>query len=269
MINALSIDLEDWFCAYNLRIKSDDWDRCELRVEQNTRRILDVLSRHKTQATFFVLGWIAQRVPELVREIDACGHEIATHGYSHTLLTELTPEAFAADLERGLAATRACTRQDILGFRAPSFTVTLKTLWALDVLADHGLVYDSSVFPIQYHPDYGMPGAALSIHKIGGMTEVPLSVARVMGKNIPCSGGGYFRVFPYALTRYLMRQCNREGRPVVFYLHPWEVDPGQPRVAMPLSKRFRHYYNLDRTLGRLDRLLTDFQFAPIRKVLGL
>jgi polysaccharide deacetylase family protein (PEP-CTERM system associated) len=160
-------------------------------------------------------------------------------------------------------------RQEIIGFRAPSFTITNKTLWALDILAKQGIAYDSSIFPIGFHPDYGIADAALSIHPIGAITEVPMSCADILGRKVPCSGGGYFRIFPYAVTRFLIRQCNRQGRPVVFYVHPWEVDPDQPRHEMPLTKRLRHYFNLDKTLGRLDQLLTDFEFAPIRKVLGL
>jgi polysaccharide deacetylase family protein (PEP-CTERM system associated) len=269
MKNALSIDLEDWFCAHNLGIRIQDWQSCELRVSPNTMRILDLLDQHQTRATFFVLGWIAERVPELVQEIERRGHEIATHGYSHTLLTETTPAEFEADLCRALEVTRRLVKQPILGFRAPSFTIINKTLWALDVLARNGIKYDSSVFPVRFHPDYGIPDAALSIHRIGAMTEVPMSVARVLGRNIPCCGGGYFRVFPYTVTRWLMRQCHREGRPVVFYVHPWEVDPGQPRVRLSFSKSFRHYMNLNRTLARLDRLLNDFEFAPLQEVLGL
>ncbi len=269
MKNALTIDLEDWFCANNLRITIDEWDRRDLRVVENTHRILDLLDRHSVQATFFVLGWIADRVPALVQEIEQRGHEIATHGYSHTLLTEMTPAEFEADLCRALEVTRRLVTQPLLGFRAPSFTITRKTLWALDILARHGIKYDSSIFPVRFHPDYGMPDAALSIHRIGPIIEVPMSVARILGRNIPCSGGGYFRVFPYAITRFLLQQCNREGRPAVFYLHPWEVDPGQPRVKLSFSKSFRHYMNLDKTLERLDHLLDDFEFAPVREVLGL
>lgn len=269
MKNALTIDLEDWFCANNLRITIEEWDRRDLRVVENTDRILDLLDRHSVQATFFVLGWIADRVPALVQEIEQRGHEIATHGYSHTLLTEVTPAEFEADLCRALEVTRRLVTQPLLGFRAPSFTITRKTLWALDILARHGIKYDSSIFPVRFHPDYGMPDAALSIHRIGPIIEVPMSVARILGRNIPCSGGGYFRVFPYAITRFLLQQCNREGRPAVFYLHPWEVDPGQPRVKLSFSKSFRHYMNLDKTLERLDHLLDDFEFAPVREVLGL
>lgn len=267
--NAFTVDLEDWFCAYNLRIGIEKWDGCELRVVDNTHRILEVLAKHTTRATFFVLGWIAERVPNLVREIEGCGHEIATHGYSHTLLTQMTPEAFEADLGRALAVMRGCCHQKVLGFRAPSFSVTSKTLWAIDIMAKQGLKYDSSIFPVSYHPDYGIPGASLSIHQIGSITEVPMSCARLFGRNVPCSGGGYFRIYPYPVTRFLLGQCNAQGRPVVFYLHPWEVDPGQPRVRLSWSKRVRHYANLDKTLSRLDRLLGDLKFTSIREVLGL
>ena len=269
MKNGLSIDLEDWFCAYNLRIGVEDWGKQELRVEKNARRILDLLDKHNVKATWFVLGWFAERVPDLIREAEQRGHEIATHGYSHTVLTDMTPEQFDTDLALALTATRECVQQPIRGFRAPSFTITNKTLWAFDVLTKHGITYDSSIFPISGHPDYGIGDAPLTIHKRGAVTEVPMSVAEVFGKRIPCSGGGYFRVFPYALTRYLMRACNRQGRPVIFYLHPWEVDPGQPRRKLSWSKSFRHYFNLDQTLARLDHLLSDFEFVPIKEVVGL
>jgi polysaccharide deacetylase family protein (PEP-CTERM system associated) len=268
MKNAMTIDLEDWFCAYNLRIKTQDWDKQELRVVENTTRILDLFQKHATRATFFVLGWIAERVPDLVHEIEQRGHEIATHGYSHTVLTEMTPDAFEADLTHALDVTRECVHQEIIGFRAPSFTITAKTRWAIDILARHSIRYDSSVFPIGFHPDYGIADAPLSIHPLGALTEVPMSVAEVFGRKIPCSGGGYFRVIPYRATRFLMQQCNRQGRPVIFYLHPWETDPGQPRVKLSWSKSFRHYINLDKTMQRLDQLLCDLQFAPIKDILS-
>ncbi|MBI5303419.1 MAG: DUF3473 domain-containing protein [Chloroflexi bacterium] len=268
MKNAISIDLEDWFCAYNLNIKIEDWDKQELRVVANTRRVLDVLAKHNTRATFFVLGWVAARVPDLLREIESAEHEIATHGYSHTLLTEMTPDAFEQDLANALRVTRACVSQKIIGYRAPSFTITRKTLWALDILAKLGIAYDSSIFPISGHPDYGIGDAPLVIHQRGALTEVPMSVAEIAGKRVPCSGGGYFRVFPYALTTYLMRQVNRAGRPVIFYLHPWEFDPDQPRRNLSRSKAFRHYFNLDQTARRLDRLLSEFEFAPIKEILN-
>lgn len=272
MKNALSFDLEDWFCVSNLSsaINKEDWDKCELRVVQNTRSILTLLDDYNTRATFFVLGWIADRVPELVREIDRRGHEIATHGYSHTMLTEMTPESFEEDLLRALHVTKKCTKQRILGFRAPSFSITNSTMWAIDILAKNGIRYDSSIFPIGFHPDYGFSAAPLSIYKHNDcVTEFPLTCVEIMGKRIPCSGGGYFRIFPYSLTKFLLRLCNKQGRPVVFYLHPWEIDPGQPRVKLPWLKGFRHYHNLDKTFDRLKQLLSDFEFTSLWSVLSL
>jgi len=271
MTNAMSVDVEDWFCVSNLTsaIGAEDWDQCELRVVDNTRRLLKLFGEHQIEATFFVLGWIAERVPELVREIESQGHEIGTHGYSHRMITQMTPEEFEQDLKKALDLMATCTEQPMRGFRAPSFTITKQTApWALDILARHGIEYDSSVFPIGLHPDYGIPDSPLGIHAITpSLTEVPLSCAVVLGKKIPCSGGGYFRIFPYAVTRRLIRRCNRQGRPVIFYLHPWEVDPGQPRVKLPWTRRFRHYCNLKRTERRLGRLLRDFQFTSIRNLL--
>ncbi len=265
MVNVFSIDLEDWFCVQNLNgiIPRDQWDQCESRVENNTIRLLDLLDRHHTKATFFVLGWVAERHPDLVREVFRRGHEIATHGYSHTLLTYMTPEEFHADLDRSLEVLARCVPAPVQGFRAPSFSVTRKTWWALDILKSAGLRYDSSIFPVGFHPDYGIPDSRLDAHAVlDGFLEVPMSCAMVFGRKVPCSGGGYFRLFPYAVTRHLMRRCNAQGRPVMFYLHPWEIDPGQPRVAgMTALKRFRHYNNLDRTMERLERLLGDFQFT--------
>jgi polysaccharide deacetylase family protein (PEP-CTERM system associated) len=269
MRNALSIDLEDWFCANNLGINIAEWDLQEQRVIPSTNRLLELLAKHNVKATFFVLGWLAEREPDLIRSLEQAGHEIATHGYSHTMLTLMTPESFDADIERALQVTQACVQQPILGFRAPSFTVTANTLWALDILSKHGIQYDSSIFPIGFHPDYGLPDANLGIHQIQGLIEVPMSVAEVLGRKIPCSGGGYFRLMPYRLTTALMHQCNRQGRPVIFYLHPWEIDPDQPRQPLSWSKRLRHYVNLDKTLARLDRLIREFEFAPIKEIVTL
>ncbi len=272
LVNALSIDLEDWFCVYNLghAIRREDWDKQEQRVVRNTHCLLALLSKHRVTATFFVLGWVARRCPELITEIERQGHEIGTHGYSHRLLTDMTPESFEEDLREALEVTQRCVRQPILGFRAPSFTITEKTLWALKILVRNGIQYDSSIFPFGLHPDYGMPRAPLGIHRLGdALIEFPLSCAEVLGQNIPCSGGGYFRLFPYSVTKFLLRRCNEQGRPVMFYLHPWEIDPVQPRVQLSWAKTFRQYHNLDKTLGRLDRLLTDFPFTSTRRVLGL
>lgn len=269
MLNALTIDLEDWFCAYNLRLSIETWDSLDFRVVESTHLLLDLFQQHQVHATFFVLGWVAERAPELIREVERRGHEIATHGYSHTVLTELTPASFEQDIKKALAVTKACVSQPIRGFRAPSFTITQETLWALDILVQHGITYDSSIFPIGFHPDYGVADAPLEIHQRDGIIEVPMSVANVFNRRIPCSGGGYFRLLPYTITRQLMRRCNKQGRPVIFYLHPWEVDPNQPTQSLSLSKRIRHYINLDKTLKRLDKLLNDFRFAPIKEIIRL
>jgi polysaccharide deacetylase family protein (PEP-CTERM system associated) len=271
--NVMSVDLEDWFCVYNLsgQIPYADWDRCESRVEQSTLRLLDLFRRHQVEVTFFVLGWVADRFPDLVRELERQGHEIATHGYSHRLLTFMQPEEFRADLHRSLEVLAKATSQPIRGFRAPSFSITRKTLWAADILRASGMEYDSSVFPVRFHPEYGIPDAELGPYLLSeGLTELPMSVAEVLGRRIPCCGGGYFRLYPYAVTRSLMRTCNRQGRPVMFYLHPWEIDPEQPRVlGLSWSKRFRHYNNLDKTQERMERLLQDFSFTAARRLVPM
>lgn len=272
MKNALSIDLEDWFCVYNLSkvITKKDWDNYELRVVESTTRILDIFSKHKVEATFFVLGWVAERVPELIREVEARGHEIASHGYSHTLLTQMSPQEFEDDLKKALEVTKKCTNSEILGFRAPSFTITQKTMWAIDILAKHGFRYDSSIYPIRIHPDYGIPNGSLNIYPIhSSLMEFPMSCAEFGGIRIPCSGGGYFRMFPYSMTKALLKRCNKQNRPAIFYLHSWEVDPLQPRVKVNPIKGFRHYFNLDKTIDRLNRLLSDFEFTSVRKTLNL
>ena len=224
-----------------------------------------------THATFFVLGWIAERLPELIREIERNNHEIAVHGHDHLLLTQITPAQFEDDLIKALETLELCRiKQDILGFRAPSFTLVKKTMWALDILEKYNFKYDSSVFPVSFHPDYGVPDAPRHPYKITEkLYEFPLSCVQILGRNFPCSGGGYFRLFPYAYTRYCINKCNAQQRPVVFYLHPWELDPGQPRVKLHWSKYLRHYSNIDKTEKRLDSLLTDFRFTTIREVLEL
>jgi len=272
--NAMSIDLEDWFCVHNLSgiIKREDWDNCELRVLESTRLILHLLEKHQTHATFFVLGWVADRLPELILEIEEKGHEIAVHGYDHLLLTEITPSEFEEDLVKALAAIQRCgVKQTPLGFRAPSFTVVEKTwTWALETLEKYGFQYDSSVFPIGFHPDYGVADAPLTPYKITEkLHEFPMSCLEVFGGRLPFSGGGYFRLFPYSYTKLCMKRCNAQGRSAIFYLHPWELDPGQPRIKLPRSKAIRHYRNLDQTEKRLDTLLGDFQFTTVREVLGL
>jgi polysaccharide deacetylase family protein (PEP-CTERM system associated) len=272
MRNVMSVDVEDWFCVYNLTrlIRYADWDKCESRVERTTLRLLDLFRQHQVEATFFVLGWVADRFPDLVREIERDGHEIASHGYSHRLLTLMTPEEFRSDLQRSLEVLSRTARQEVRGFRAPSFSLTRETLWAVDVLRDSGIQYDSSVFPVAFHPDYGIAEAELRPHQLAdGLVELPMAVTELFGLKIPCSGGAYFRLYPYRMTRWLMRKCNAQGRPVMFYLHPWEVDPEQPRVqGLGWASRFRQYNNLESTEERLRRLLSDFSFTSARKLLA-
>ncbi len=270
MLNIMSIDLEDWFQVHNLSgvIPYQSWDDCELRVEANTERILGLLQKHGAKATFFTLGWVAERVPGLIRSIVSEGHEIASHGYAHRLLTRLTPEEFERDLGTSLAILRDMSGQPVNGFRAPSFSVTRVTLWSYEIMRRHGIQYDSSVFPVGFHPDYGLPDAPLSVYRTtSAIVEVPLSCVQILGRSVPCSGGGYFRIFPYAVSRRLMHRCNAEGRPIVFYIHPWEFDPGQPRVRLDRLKAFRHYTNLHRTKDRFDRLLDEFSFGSVSQTL--
>ncbi|MBD3285882.1 DUF3473 domain-containing protein [candidate division WOR-3 bacterium] len=272
MKNALSVDVEEWFCGHILQKGLDEkgWEAQGLRALKVTRKLLRILERHKTKATFFMLGWLVERIPELIIEIEEAGHEIGIHGYAHVSITEMTPEEFEEDLVKALNITKTFAKSKIYGFRAPHFTITKKTLWALETLTKHGLKYDSSVFPLSFHPDYGIDDSNLSIYKITPrMIEVPLSVIDILGKRVPCSGGGYFRVYPYGLTKYLLTRCNREGRPIVFYLHPWELDPDQPRIHIPFYNKIRHYYNLDKVEYRLNRLLEDFSFSTIKEVIGL
>lgn len=271
MKNAFSVDVEDWFCVYNFSkvISYDQWDACELRVVTNTRRILSILNKYNIKATFFILGWVADRCPELTKEIASEGHEIATHGYAHLLVKQLTPQCFEQDLVRSLEAIKKGTDISVKGFRAPSFSVTPEKSWIFQILAKHGIRYDSSLFPVVFHPDYANADVSLHIHKItDDIIEFPMSCFNKASLNLPCSGGGYFRLFPYAYTKYALTSCNKQQRPVVFYVHPWELDPSQPRVNnVSRLKRFRHYFNLEHTEKKLEKLFTDFQFDTIEAVL--
>jgi polysaccharide deacetylase family protein (PEP-CTERM system associated) len=270
--NALSIDVEDWFCANNITsvVPRERWGECASRVVDSTRRVLQIMKDAKTQATFFVLGWVAERYPHLVREIAADGHEVASHGYFHQLLYRLSPQEFDDDLGRSLEILRNLAPGPVIGYRAPSFSIVERTLWALPILEKHGILYDSSVFPVAHHPDYGIPGALRTPHRIGSsLWEFPPAVWPVMGMNLPVAGGGYFRLLPYNVTDFALRRLSSAGTAIMFYLHPWEFDPGQPRVALPLTKRLRHYSNLDKTEGKFRRLLSSFRFTTVKEALGI
>jgi len=270
--NGLSFDVEDWFQVYNHErfISRDDWDECELRVLANTNRILELLKRHSVHATFFILGWIADREPVVVKKIQDGGHEIGTHGYAHRRIVDLSPDEFRLDLERSLEALKRAGASNVVGFRAPSFSIVASTLWALELLKQSGLRYDSSVFPTGVHPDYGISDAPLTPYALDSdLWEIPLTVIELAGRRLPVGGGGYFRLLPYAATRWAMRRVNQNGRPTVVYLHPWELDPGQPRVNTGAIRRFRHTVNLRRTANRLDQLLQDFEFCPLREMINV
>lgn len=264
--NLLSIDLEDWFCVSNFDglIPRDAWDACELRAERSTRALLELFERRGVRATFFVLGWLAERVPTLIEEVAEAGHEIACHGYAHNRLGQLDPQRFDADLGRALTILRELSPAPVVGYRAPSFSLTERTMWAVPALIRHGITWDSSVFPFGAHPEYGIADAPVDPYWLDeGLLELPMSVVEVRGARLPCPGGGYFRLYPYAVSRGLIERCNDAGRPAIFYAHPWEFDPDQPRMPLPPIKRFRHYNNLRSTLARLDRLLGEFEWGPM------
>jgi len=271
MLNALTFDVEDYFHvhAFESVIPRAEWDRIPRRVCESTRLILQLLRNHNTRATFFVLGWVADRHPELVREIAADGHELASHGYAHEAVSSLTPERFTSDVARSLEAIlAACPDAKITGYRAPSFSINAETPWAYSILQELGFAYDSSISPATFHDRYAMPSAPRFAHSAPGqLTKIPVSTVRLLGCNWAVAGGGYFRLAPRSITSWAIRRIHREGRPAVVYLHPWEFDPAQPRVAAaPLRSRFRHYVNLRRTAERLEQLLRQFRFGTIEDV---
>jgi polysaccharide deacetylase family protein (PEP-CTERM system associated) len=275
-VNAFTVDVEDYFhvAALSPVISRDSWSTREYRVEANTERLLGVLAERGVRGTFFVLGWVAERSPALVRRIAAAGHEIACHGYAHQLVYLQREQEFREESVRAKSCLEDIVGEPVLGYRAASFSLTRDSLWALDVLIDLGFRYDSSVFPI-HHDIYGLPGAAPEPNRLlapSGRTliEFPMSAARFLGVPVPVSGGGYFRILPYWLTRAGLRQINqRRNRPFTFYLHPWELDPDQPRVKVGGLARFRHYTNLERCESRLRRILSEFKFTSMRESLRL
>ncbi len=270
LIHCLTFDVEEHFqvSAFDSPMRRRHWDHFESRVERNTDKVLALLSAHGVRATFFVLGWVAERYPELVRSIARGGHEVASHGYGHELVTSLTAVRFREDVSKAKRILEDIVGEPVLGYRAPSFSLVEETRWALRILVEEGYRYDSSIFPI-LHDVYGIPGANPVWHQIsteaGWIWEFPPSTVKVSGVRFPVAGGGYFRLFPYPILRRLLRRVEKEAQPLVLYLHIWELDPGQPRMTGSLLSRFRHYHNLDKTEQRLLCLLQDFCFAPVRE----
>lgn len=277
IVNALSIDVEDYYqvAAFSQHVNYDDWNDWNARnprVVYNTNKILDIFDKHNVKGTFFVLGWVAERYPQLVKEIERRGHEIGCHGYSHRLIYKQTREVFRQETLRAMGFLQDLAQTSVEGYRAASFSICRQSEWALDILHEAGFKYDSSIFPIR-HDVYGMPEAPRIPYRIntrrgGELVEFPMTTRRVMGWQMPVSGGGYFRLYPYCLTRYALQAINSQDEiPFMFYLHPWEVDPDQPRIPAGLLSRFRHYNNLSRCQSRLEKLLGDFSFSTVRDVL--
>jgi polysaccharide deacetylase family protein (PEP-CTERM system associated) len=275
-VNAFTVDVEDYFhvTALSSAVTRDSWATREYRVEANTERLLGLLGERDVRGTFFVLGWVAERSPALVRRIASAGHEIACHGYSHQLIYRQTQQEFREETGRAKSFLEDLVGQAVLGYRAASFSMTRRSLWALDVLIDLGFRYDSSIFPLR-HDIYGLPGATPEPNHLQApsgrtLVEFPMSAASFFGVPVPVSGGGYFRILPYWVTRAGLKQINeRARRPFTFYLHPWEMDTGQPRIRVGLFSRFRHYTNLARCEARLRLLLRDFAFTSMHEALRL
>ncbi|MBI3320228.1 MAG: DUF3473 domain-containing protein [Candidatus Omnitrophica bacterium] len=273
MQNVLTIDLEDWFHVSNFEtvIPRAAWSSCPTRLQETVPRLLDLLAQHQTHATFFVLGWVAKRFPSLIRRISEAGHELATHGDEHQLVTRQSPEEFRAQLVRSRQVIEHASGQRVLGHRAPTYSVRKRTEWAIQILLEEGFQFDSSVFPFgtRQDPDFcdSRIPCLLYDHGAGALVEYPLSTLRLAGHNVPVAGGGYFRLLPYPLLRWAIQRLNREGQRVITYFHPWEIDPAQPRVSRAswLAK-FRHYHQLERTEEKLKRLLGEFRFGSIREV---
>ncbi|MBT8139537.1 MAG: DUF3473 domain-containing protein [Gammaproteobacteria bacterium] len=276
MQNALTIDVEDYFQVAALAkwAPQAKWDDFELRVEQNTNKILALCAERDIKATFFVLGWIAERCPAVVRSIVEAGHELASHGYSHQLVYNQTPEVFRDETLRSKKLLEDIGGVEVLGYRAASYSITKKSLWALDIIAEAGFKYDSSIFPVR-HDRYGIPDAVEVPHRLTTpagheIAEFPITALKLGSYKLPIAGGGYFRLFPYWFSKWGLKRVNAvQQQPFVFYLHPWEIDPEQPRLPATGLSKFRHYNNLEKCEGRLENLLAAFSFTSLHEVLIL
>jgi len=271
--NGLSVDIEDWFQvgAFEKCIRREDWDRLPSRVERNSDAVIDLFGRASAKATFFTLGWVAERCPDLIRRIVAAGHEVASHGWDHVRVFTMTPAQFREDLRRTRGVLEDLGGCRVIGYRAPSFSIDARTPWAHEILAEEGYAYSSSVAPV-VHDHYGWPEAPrFAFRPVSGadLIELPVTTARLGGRTIAAGGGGFFRLFPYGFSRWAIRQVNGEGRPGIFYFHPWEIDPGQPRVThAPLRSRLRHYARLSAMEGKLERAIGDFAWDRIDRIVG-
>lgn len=273
MLNALTVDVEDYFqvSAFAGQVAREQWDSMPCRVERNVDRLLALFDEHGAKATFFTLGWIAERYPRVVRDIVAQGHELASHGQAHRRASDQSPADFEQDIVHAKEVLEDLSGTAVRGYRAPSFSIGKGNLWAFDAIEAAGYRYSSSVYPVQ-HDHYGMPDAPRFAHRVRRtLLEIPITTAKMFGRNVPAGGGGYFRLLPYGLSRWAIGKVNAEDqRPAIFYCHPWEFDPQQPRIAgISLKTRFRHYLNLERTESRLGRLLRDFRWDRVDRVFDL
>lgn len=270
IFNALTIDVEDYFqvSAFAPYISRSNWDKLDCRVEKNVTTILSMLDVANVKATFFTLGWIAERYPDLVKSIVSCGHELASHGYGHERVSDLTPSQFLTDLTLSKSILEDIAGVEVKGYRAPSFSIGEKNLWAFDCLAEVGYKYSSSIYPIR-HDHYGMPNSPRFPYEVrSNLLEIPITTLSYCGKNFPSSGGGYFRLLPYSISSWMLNRVNRvENRPAIFYFHPWEIDVTQPRIpGVSWKSRFRHYVNIGKTESRLNQLLSDFSWGRMDQI---
>lgn len=272
VVNAMSVDVEDYFqvSAFERHIERGQWDVLPHRVERNTQRILDIFAGHGVKATFFTLGWVAERYPQLIKRMVAEGHEVASHGYEHIRVTEQTPEQFRADIRKTKSILEDLTGQAVVGYRAASYSINAGNLWALGILQEEGFRYSSSIYPVK-HDLYGMPSAprfSFTPDNAEALIEIPITTLSILGRNMPCGGGGFFRLYPYLFSKLAYRYINTvEKQPGIFYFHPWEIDPEQPRQQnLPLKSRIRHYLNLGKVENRLNHLLDDFAWDTMQNV---
>jgi polysaccharide deacetylase family protein (PEP-CTERM system associated) len=271
MINAMTVDLEDWHHSID-SIPFEDWDKYESRVEKNTYKILDTFNQAGVKATFFILGYIAEKYPSLVKDINSLGHEIATHGHSHRLIYRLSPEEFRKDLKHSLAAIENITQQKVLGFRAPYWSITKESLWALDILQEEGIEYDSSIYPIKTYL-YGIPGSPVYPYNVKEknnqkLIEFPPSTITLAGRRIPVAGGFYMRLLPYWFINFGIKKINREGHSAIVYTHPPEFDPQKPVLKLTFKEKILHYYNLDVMEVKINQLISEFKFGPLKELLN-
>ncbi|MCV2886048.1 DUF3473 domain-containing protein [Aestuariibacter sp. AA17] len=269
----MTVDVEDFFhvSAFESIIKPEQWSDYQPRVDANTRRLMDLFAKYDIKSTFFVLGWVAEKYPELIKEIHRQGHEVASHGYAHRRAAEQTPDEFKADVERSKNHLEDLLGVNISGYRAPSFSIGYRSEWAFEILAELGFAYSSSTYPVK-HDLYGTPDwPRFAYKRKENIIEIPIPTLKLMGKQMPIGGGGYFRLYPYAMTKALVsKYLKQEKQPYSFYFHPWEIDDAQPRLTdAPLKSRFRHYVNLKYTEGKLERLLQDFNWSTMKDVYGV